>query len=541
MTEVRSKPGAGKGVSKRLGPWFLLLTLLLAYHASWSEMVEGDTFATVHQPYALLKFGSLSFDPENFPQMFKWRSKSPLFLSNDFQVQNWTTKVGHRTTAEWRKSGHLELNEPRYFIVKATARPTYVNTFGPLPGLVILPFAALAHSLDTGASTKLLLNLAIGRFTASLLVAGCALLLFRIASQFVTYRQALLVAVSYGLGSCAWAVSSQTIWQQTVNQFLLVLGAYYFLRIPEKPTLAIFSGLAFGTAAASRVTAVIMLGAVIVYLFLHNRRSLPFFVLGLLPAASLMGAYNWYYFGSPFTFAQELVGHTLAAEKTRSPELWQTPFWKGLVGLLVSPSRGLLVFSPILGLSGWGLVRIWRDARFHWLRPLALAVLGMMALQCKWFDWWGGWTYGYRPWLEVTPFLALFIAPVLNSIFALRIGRALFFAFLTWSIFVQAVGALTYDRSWNDRLLYVVQFPDQDLPSAFISEEEAQELAEKQGGNYLGPTRCNIDLTYCNYRLWSVEDNIIAYHLTHFAETRGRRLPVGWTQFSWSPRWRSQN
>jgi hypothetical protein len=32
-------------------------------------------------------------------------------------------------------------------------------------------------------------------------------------------------------------------------------------------------------------------------------------------------------------------------------------------------------------------------------------------VQSKWFDWWGGWTYGYRPWLEAVPVLVLCMIP----------------------------------------------------------------------------------------------------------------------------------
>ena len=81
----------------------------------------------------------------------------------------------------------------------------------------------------------------------------------------------------------------------------------------------------------------------------------------------------------------------------------------GALGLLVSPSRGLLVFLQFLGFSGLGMVKTWLDARYHSLRPLTIATVAVMALQCKWFDWWGGWTYGYRPWLDTVPLLVVFI------------------------------------------------------------------------------------------------------------------------------------
>jgi hypothetical protein len=514
----------------------LFLGLLLAYHANWTEMIEGDTFGTLNIPYQLMKHGRLSFDPETHPHMFKWHSKPPLIETNDFQVRRWDEIIGDRTAAQWRVTGHLSLNEPRYFIVYSELRDTYVNTFGPIPGILLLPFAAIVSVIDPAVSDKLLLRLSIAKLSAAVFVAGCAVLLFLAARRHVPRGQALLIAAAYGLGTCAWSTSSQTLWQQTVNQFLLVFGAYCYLQNADKRVNTALAGLAFGAATAARATAVVMLAAVLVYLWIHHRRRVLFFLIGAVPVPALIALYNWYYFGSPFVFAQELVGHMIAAEKTGSPELWQTPLFKGFRGLLFSPSRGLLVFSPFLALAFWGMVRIWRDAEFRAHRPLVVATLVMMAIQSKWFDWWGGWTYGYRPWLEVTPFLVLFIVPVLGRVMAKWELKALAGVALAWSIFVQALGAFSYDRTWNEREHFLVQFPTSDTPTPFLHEERAHELAEERGGKYLGPTLCNIDISYCRRRLWSWEDSIILYQITHFAETRARRSPVGWRDLEWAPR-----
>ena len=40
----------------------------------------------------------------------------------------------------------------------------------------------------------------------------------------------------------------------------------------------------------------------------------------------------------------------------------------GLLGLLVSPSRGMLVYSPVLAFAFWGALRVWRNDRFRALQ-----------------------------------------------------------------------------------------------------------------------------------------------------------------------------
>ena len=49
--------------------------------------------------------------------------------------------------------------------------------------------------------------------TASLLVALAALFVFLAALGFVQPLPAVLIALAFGLGSCAWPVSSQALWQ----------------------------------------------------------------------------------------------------------------------------------------------------------------------------------------------------------------------------------------------------------------------------------------------------------------------------------------
>jgi hypothetical protein len=507
----------------------LFLGLVLVYHANASVADEGDAVPSAKLAHALLETGKPSFDPERFPEMFKWRADPPLELVDGSSVPSWNKRFQGKTLGQWRKDGYLTLHGPRYFIVASPMRDAHLSTFGPIPGMFNLPFAALLHSIDPGLGGKPELQLAITKLTASLVIAGCAVLIFVTALRTTDRARALLAALVYGLGSCAWAVSSQTIWQQTVSQFLLVLGASCLLGAIDKPAVAALAGLAFGAALAVRVTAGVVLLSAFVFLCLRHPRSVLPFALGALPGPLAIAGYNAYYFGNPLVFAQGLVGHAVAVEKTGSPDLWQTPLWKGFLGLLVSPSRGLLIFSPVLALSAWGIVAIWRSARFESFRPLTIAALVMMAIQSTWFDWWGGWAYGYRPWFDVMPLLALFIVPVLKAATATELRRAVFGVAFSFSVLVQALGAFSYDRTWNDRELFLVQVPGRIEPLALLSEDEARGVARDRGGRSIGSKLCNIDFPDCRYRLWSMEDSLIVYQLTHFGEARARRLPSGWT------------
>ena len=514
----------------------LWLCVVAIYQLDDSVVEEGDAIANIELPITLLRTGTLHFTPRLTPIVFNWRSYSPLPEREDFYVRSWHERHEGKAAGYWYATGRLVQNGTRYFVIKSPRRDAYVCTFGVIAGLSMLPMAAVLSAIQPDFVRREWLKLSAAKLHASGLVALSAVLVFWIALRFVRPRHALLIACAYALGTCVWSISSETLWQQTVNIALLSGVAYSFTRIAlddSKPA-RLLCGLLLGAAVASRPTAVCFVITLGFFLWQRRRTALRAVALGACIAPLAVCVYNQYYFGSPINFAQELVGHQIALEKTGIERIWQTPMVIGLAGLLVSPSRGLLVFSPFLAVALWGAYRLWRDEAHAPLRPLLLAAAATMLIQCKWFDWWGGWAYGYRPWLEATPILALCLIPVIELVFARRTSALLFGVALAWSVLVQAVGALAYDKYWNARDLHrVVQGDDARF---FTSEALARIHAARSGGHYTGLFACNIDLPACRYRLWSLEDNVIGYYMgERFQVARDNRVRPGMSELLGRP------
>jgi hypothetical protein len=492
----------------------LWCSLVAIYQIDDSVVEEGDAIANVELPIALLRTGKLHFTPRLSPIVFLWKSKPPLRERDDYYVRSWHERHEGRAAGFWYATGKLELNGPRYFAVESPLREAYVCTFGVIAGLTLLPLAALFSATDPDFMRSEWLKLSAAKLHASGLIAASAVLLFLLAFRYVRPRYALLLATAYALGTCVWAVSSDTLWQQTVSILLLSGVMYAFVRIADDDSqpARIWCGVLLAAALASRPTAVFFAVAIGVYLLQHRPKALPTIAWSGLPILIAVAVYNQYYFGSPMNFAQELIGHQIAIQKTGVEQIWQTPLIVGLVGLLASPSRGLLVFSPFLLASAFGVRQIWLEPKYATLRPLTVAAGAIMLVQCKWFDWWGGWAFGYRPWLEAIPVVMLCMLPVIESIFSRWWSGALFAAALAWSIFVQGVGALAYDKHWNARDLHRVDLGGIQH-SFFTTEQEALQYAAANSGQYQGLFACNIDLPMCRYRLWSIDDNIISYYM----------------------------
>lgn len=520
----------------------LWLALVAAYHLDDSLVEEGDAVANVELPLALLQTGSLAFSPRYSPILFFWKSAPPLVVRDDYYVRNWFERHAGRAAGVWHATGELKLNGPRYFVIKSPRSDRYLSTFSVVPGLTFLPMIGALRALDADLPYKTALRLSAARLYAASLVSLSAVFLFLIARRYASGAVALGLALAYALGTSVWSIASETLWQQTVSLALLMGAALAYMRARERSSLAavVLTGVLLGTATASRPTAIFYLMAIALHMVVEatfgagRRERLD--ALARLGAGALLpllaiAAYNLHYFGTPFNFAQELVGHQVALEKTGDTRLWQTPLVIGVTGLMLSPSRGLLVFSPFLVLGLVGLRSVLSDLRYVALRPLAIAALMSMAVQAKWFDWWGGWAYGPRPWVEAVPILVLCMLPTLDSLRTQRWAQVLLGMALAWSVFVQGLGAFAYDKYWNGRDLHAV-LGSTGRTRFYFTESEARHAAQLEGGQYTGEQQCNIDRRECRYRLWSLDDNIISFYLDRWPVSREHRMHLAWHDFA---------
>lgn len=479
---------------------------LLAYLSNGSLFpLNADSAPNAYLSASVLGDGDLAFSPFEAPAMFLWSAKGRDGGDVQINVTIWhQIPLGSsKMFAEHYREGQLQFEGARYYLVPTvrerpqTGEPLFVGTFGAGPGLTALPFAVIAHLAGVRLWEDQAAAWSLAKLTAASLAAASVAMIYLIAAGFVSRRRALLLAAAYAAGTCVWAVSSQSLWQQTPEIFFLSLGVFCLLRIPAPWMRGAAAGFALSAAAACRPTAALVAIAAAAWLLLSDRRAFAAFVLAALPLAAATLAYNAYYFGSPLEFGQLAAGSRGAQYKTGSPELWQTPLWLGAAGLLVSPSRGLLVYSPFLAAAFAGAVFAWKDPRYRSLRFLTLAVPALWTPAFLWFDWWGGWAYGYRPIVDSAPLLAVLCLPALGWILDRPVWRAVFVVSIAWSVFVQGLGVFVFSPlGWNARVI------DAD------------------------GTRADIDQSAYRNRLWSFRDWQIGYLIANFRQARAERQLV---------------
>jgi hypothetical protein len=268
--------------------------------------------------------------------------------------------------------------------------------------LLAVPYAAAALGASRGEVTPHLLLRWEKHFSALLAVASACLLFAGLRHGFGT-RVALATTVVFAIATPFFTHNAQAMWSTTGEVFCLCGILYLALKRPAGLWPTPLAGALAGLAFLCRPTAMIPLAVLAAAALIRDRRAgLPFAIgIGVVVGAVALAQQAW--LGHP------LGGHGLS--NAHSQFFDSTPA-EGLLGGLVSPSRGMLVFMPFLALvpfAGWA-ARAEAELRHWWWASLAAVLLGYL-LAMSYFKWWGGHCIGPRAMVETAPFLALLTLP----------------------------------------------------------------------------------------------------------------------------------
>ena len=213
---------------------------------------------------------------------------------------------------------------------------------------------------------------------------------------------ALLCALAFAFGTAAWSTASRSMWQHGPSMLFLSLAALVALQSRTRPQAARWLGLPLAAAYVVRPTNAIPLVAFGLWTVLYRRRQALWFGAGATAVLLPFVAVNLATYGSllPPYYAAQRLGNT-------------PHFFEAMAGNLVSPGRGLLLFSPILTLAVAGFVLRLRARKLDGLDLVLAACVGGHWVAISSFPrWWGGDAYGPRFFSDVVPFLVALSLPV---------------------------------------------------------------------------------------------------------------------------------
>jgi hypothetical protein len=224
---------------------------------------------------------------------------------------------------------------------------------------------------------------------------------------------------AYGLLFFAHALSAFTLF-----------GAFALLFLTEDRgprTADFYAGALIGLAVLSEYPSAIP-GAVLVACALPRLRvgGMVRVIAGGLPFAIVMGVYNRLAFGRFFTVSSaHEVDANIRAMAQRGLFGIGLPSPEYLLRLLIDPSKGLFVLSPVLLIALLGIRAARRAMPPSAFVALLATPLSILLTFAGYPNWFGGWTVGARYLVAAVPFLALLIAfATETSVEALLLGAS---------------------------------------------------------------------------------------------------------------------
>ncbi|MBK7976872.1 MAG: hypothetical protein IPK07_27645 [Deltaproteobacteria bacterium] len=380
-----------------LGRWWIA-PLLAAFVATPSRPQSFDTYGTRYLAVSLAERG-------------------------DFDLDEWPEQLEIVKPAYWvhRHEGHL------------------YNAYPPGASLFAAPLWPLFRL--AGFHAKAAPVYALAKTAAAFAVALAAAVLQAALRRHGLARAAAPVAFGFALASGNLALASQDLWQHGPAELGLAIAVWALAE--RGPRDAAWLGFGLGFAALMRPMLLSVAGVTaLVWLARHrDRRSLVLLAAGLAAPLLVGAACNLAVFGTLVGgYSRELRG-----------SIWQGNPLVALAGNAVSPSRGVLVFSPWLAALVPGVVLAVRRApglAATLLAPVAVffVIVGMRV------EWWAGHGYGPRYPLDVLPYLAFLTALAVDAALgaAPRAALALLAPLLTWGVLAQLPAFLGEEgRRWS--------------------------------------------------------------------------------------------
>jgi hypothetical protein len=253
-----------------------------------------------------------------------------------------------------------------------------------------------------------------------------------------------------------WSTASRALWQHGPSVVLALSALYLTLAAPERLWAVLATGALLAFAYLVRPTNSLSFAFFGLYYLLNQpRRAWAYAVGGLaifLPYAIL----NLAIYGNVFPpYSYQLF------ERLGAPGI----ITEALLGTLLSPNRGLLIWTPIFCFAVLGAVL---EVRRVGLRKGNLGLYLVGILLSHWLvtsvfeDWGGAWSIGPRYFVDVIPYLTYFLIPTLVSL----PSRAVAFRYA----FAVAVGASSliqlhcavspYPFMWNGKPRALVEAPE---------------------------------------------------------------------------------
>jgi MFS family permease len=348
----------------------------------------------------------------------------------------------------------------------------YYVFFAPGISILSLPLYVLGKSFDLGQVFAFA--------TIALFAILNMICIFAITNKIfkLPIWGSLLAAFIFGFATSSWSYAV-TLYQHHVTTFFILSAFFAVWKYRERKWTgflwASYVWISYGLALAVDYPNAVLLLPVIVYFFLSSislqklQENLqlgfrPVFIatsIFFIAISILHGYYNYVNFGDWKKLSGSLVGYknlqelkllddSQAQEKIKKIEQSKEPFQhfkeerfpSGLNTLFTSLDKGILIFSPIVLLGIFGLVRSFTPITIEKGILLATILINIFVYS-TFSDPWGGWAFGPRYLIPSMALFAIFTGIFLTQMKHQILGKFVALILITYSSAIALLGVLT--------------------------------------------------------------------------------------------------
>jgi hypothetical protein len=273
----------------------------------------------------------------------------------------------------------------------------------PGSSVLSLPYVAVMNALGVSAANADGTYNPDGEETletglAAILMAALAAIFFFTARLLLPLRWSVVIALAGAFATQLWSTASRALWSDTWG--ILLIGIVVWMLLAHETKRRKLNPIALASLLAwsyfVRPTNVISILAITVYLFIRYRKLFVAYAITGAVWLALFVAYSWYHF------------HQLLPNYFLPNRLSFRAFWTAFAGNLVSPSRGLFVFVPVLLFVAYLFIKYRRHLLLGPLIWLALTIIAVhLVIVAGFTPWNGGFCYGPRYTTSIVPWFVL--------------------------------------------------------------------------------------------------------------------------------------
>lgn len=242
-------------------------------------------------------------------------------------------------------------------------------------------------------------------FISSFLIALSSIFIYLLALKHLAPNKALLIVFVFAFCSPLWSNVSRALYSHSPSILLITISIFLLQYSGFNKRRSIILGILVFTSYLFRPMNSIFAGIITFYVFYNYRKHFVEYISGGISVILIFVLYNY------LSLGQILPNYYLPGRIGTNQD-----FFEALLGNIISPSRGIFVFSPIFIFSLiTAIKKVFDDNGFTLERMLFIIIILHWVIISTFPHWWAGYSIGPRLFSDMIPLFVFFLIIFLKS------------------------------------------------------------------------------------------------------------------------------